>query len=215
MIAVIQCAGSKRKGTGYFATPSGERVVFVARPEIAPQSERYLPVHPDAPTPNGHTWRDEVLAYNQRADNPLHLHAAWELYEPTAYRRLVSHLGVENVYVLSAGWGLVRSDFKLPQYDITFTSAVKKKRPWVHRRRSDIYRDFGHLPAETTEEVYFFGGKDYLGLFSHLTRHIRGPRTAFFNSALPPKAPGLRLQRFEATRNMNWHYDCVDWFVST
>lgn len=150
MIAVIQCAGSKQPDTGYSVTRSGEQLRFIARPEIAPHSERYRHVHPD-----GHTWLEEVLAYNGCSDNPLRLHAAWELYEPAAFRRLVSHLGVENVYVLSAGWGLVRSDFLLPQYDITFTSAVKKKRPWMHRRKSDMYRDFCHLPEDTTDEVYF------------------------------------------------------------
>lgn len=214
MIAVIQCAGSKQRHTGYFTTRSGDRLLFVARPEMAPHAGAYRHVHPDGLAPGGHTWRDEVLAYNANLDNPLSLYTAWELYEPPAYGRLVSHLGVENVFVLSAGWGLIRSDFRTPQYDITFTSAVKKKRPWTHRRKSDVYRDFRHLPEATTDEVYFFGGKDYVQLFCHLTRHVRGPRTVYYNSAVPPRAPGCRVERYHANRKMNWHYDCVDSFVS-
>lgn len=214
MIAIIQCAGSKRQDTGHFMTGSGDRLMFVARPELAPRSATYRHVHPDDLTPDGLTWRQEVLAYNGKADNPLRLHTAWELYRPPAYRHLVAHLGAKQVFVLSAGWGLVRSDFRTPQYDITFTSAVKKKRPWSHRRKSDAYDDFRHLPETTTDPIFFFGGKDYIGLFCQLTNHVQGPRTIYHNSADAPRAPECKLERFPANRRTNWHYDCVEWFTS-
>jgi hypothetical protein len=116
--------------------------------------------------------------------------------------------------VLSAGWGLIQGDFKTPQYDITFTSAVKKKRPWTHRRQSDAYHDLCQLPVDRTDDVYFFGGKDYVGLFSHLTRQYRGSRTVYYNSSVPPRAPGCRIEQYPASRNMNWHYDCADSFLA-
>lgn len=214
MIAVIQCAGSKKKGTGYFVDGAGSPLVFVARPDLAPASARVRHVHPDGPASGGGTWRDEVVAYNKETVNPLALHTAWDLYEPPAYRRLVSRLGVQNVFVLSAGWGLVRADFKLPQYDITFNTGAKKKRPWTHRRKSDSYHDFCQLPGNTSDQVFYFGGHDYVGLFCELTSDLQAPRTVYYKSVAPPRAPGCQLERFPARRDTNWHYDCVDWFVS-
>lgn len=214
MIAVIQCAGSKNPAAGYLVSDSGDRLMFVARPDLAPSTDAQRFVHPDDQGASaGYSWREEVVAYNERSDDPLRLYRAWELYKPATYGRLVSKLGAEQVYILSAGWGLVRSDFRLPQYDITFTSQVKKKRPWAHRRQSDVYRDLSQLPDNTTAPVYFFGGKDYVRLFCDLTRGIAGPRTVFYNSAVPPRAPGCSLEPFDANRNRNWHYDCAEWFL--
>ena len=214
MIAVIQCAGSKQREGGFFTSQLGDRVLFVARPDLAPKAEGYQHVHPDGLAPGGRTWREEVLTYNENANNPQRLYTAWELYRPAAYHRLVEALGVENVFVLSAGWGLVRADFRLPMYDITFTSQVKKNRPWTYRRKSDTYRDFSHLPDSTAKSVYYFGGNDYVDLFCRLTQRVRGKRTVYHKSAVPPRAPGCTTERYPANRNMNWHYDCADWFVA-
>lgn len=213
MIAVIQCAGSKQREGGYLSNQTGERVVFVAQPDLAPKADGYEPVHPDGAAPGGRTWREEVLAYNESEDNPQGLYTAWELYRPAAYRRLIEALGVENVLVLSAGWGLVRADFRLPMYDITFTSQVKKDRPWTYRRKSDVYDDFLHLPESTTEPIYYFGGSDYVNLFCRLTQHVQSLRTVYYKSAVPPKAPGCVTEQYPANRNTNWHYDCADWFI--
>jgi len=213
MIAVIQCAGTKQREGGFF-TSQGSRVSFVAQPDLAPPAEGYQHVHPDDPAPGGRTWREKVLACNENPSHPQQLYTAWELYRPSAYRRLIEGLGVESVFVLSAGWGLVRADFKLPMYDITFTSQVKKERPWTYRRKSDAYRDFSHLPDNTTDPVYFFGGKDYVDLFCRLTQRVQAQRTVYHKSAAPPRAPGCRTERYPANRNMNWHYDCAEWFIA-
>lgn len=43
------------------------------------------------------------------------------------------------------------------------------------------------------EEVFFFGGKDYLPLLHSLTGVTPNPKTPFYNSARPPQAPGWML----------------------
>jgi hypothetical protein len=70
---------------------------------------------------------------------------------------------------------LIRVDFSTHSYDITFTSQVKKNVPWKYRSRSDVYRDFNQKPENTTENVVFFGGRDYVPLFSALTARIAAP----------------------------------------
>jgi hypothetical protein len=59
------------------------------------------------------------------ARNPLGLYPAYRLYENRVYGRLVEAFGVENIYILSAGWGLIRADFLTPYYDITFSHSAE------------------------------------------------------------------------------------------
>ena len=42
--------------------------------------------------------------------NALRLLPAYRLYENTVYGRLVDRLGMQKVYILSAGWGLIRAN---------------------------------------------------------------------------------------------------------
>jgi hypothetical protein len=46
--------------------------------------------------------------YNEKPDhNPLGLYPACGLYENKTYERLVDRFGASNVYIPSAGWGLM------------------------------------------------------------------------------------------------------------
>ncbi|MHB0665642.1 hypothetical protein ACX4MV_12140, partial [Roseomonas mucosa] len=83
---------------------------------------------------------------------------AGKLYRPKAYALLLEKLGIERLFILSAGWGLVRADFLLPDYDITFSTSAE---PWKRRRASDKFSDFNAL-ERTQEDIVFLGGKDYL-----------------------------------------------------
>jgi hypothetical protein len=113
---------------------------------------------------------------------------------------------VENVYVLSAGWGLIRSDFLTPYYDITFSQSAD---PYKRRRRGERYNDFRMLPDSTEGRIIFIGGKDYLPLFCGLTVQVKGERIAFFNSANTPHVNNCAFKRFETTTRTNWHYECA------
>lgn len=207
MIAVIQCAARKRADAGYLTNEFGQRVAFVARPEAAPQGDGLVHARPDG---NGGSWRDRLVAYNQSGTNPLGLLPAAELYGHDVYRRMSEKLGIERTYILSAGWGLIAGSFLTPFYDVTFSAAAED---YKRRRKSDRYHDLNMLPPDTDEPIFFFGGKDYLPLFSELTSSLRSARTVFYNSSQPPPAPGCSLVRFETTTRTNWHYECVDAFL--
>lgn len=209
MIVVIQCAARKRRDAGYFRSPAGEKVFFVANSGIVPSAEHTILVHPDDVAHEGLSWRQHLVAYNERDDNQFRLATAGELYENSVYSGLVSALGAERVFILSAGWGLLRSDFLTPQYDITFSSSVRRQQPWKYRSHSDRYDDFRQLPDTTSEPVVFLGGKDYVSLFCDLTRDVQAERTIFYNSQNPPRAPACNLQLFETRTRTNWHYECA------
>ena len=206
MIVVIQCAASKRPQAGRMVA-SGRPVHFVAHPQKAPNISDRIYAHPDDCTEDGSTWRQLVAEYNKNpGNNPLGLYPAFELYKRDVYRRLVDKFDLKNVYILSAGWGLIRADFLTPSYDITFSASAE---PYARRLKTNKYADFQMLPPETGDQVVFLGGKDYLPLFCNLTARIRSTPVAFYNSTKLPSAKRCHLKRFETTTMTNWHYECA------
>jgi len=130
MKIVIQCAASKVPDAGSLTDANGKSVLFVANPALAPQSETCIYARPDDPAGNELTWHDVLLEYNKEykhtGANRLGLLPAYRLYAPQIYRQLVDHFGVSNVFILSAGWGLISADFLTPKYDITFPNIALK-----------------------------------------------------------------------------------------
>ena len=107
---------------------------------------------------------------------------------------------------------MIKADFLTPYYDITFSQSAE---PYKRRKKADRrYQDFRMLPDGTDEEMAFFGGKDYLPLFTKLTHGLQSKKTVFYNSMYPPQAPGCRLVRYETAKRMNWHYECANAFLT-
>jgi hypothetical protein len=212
VIVVIQCAGSKRDGAGYLTTKNGRPVSFVAHPELAPPALDRFYARPDDQSDLGESWRERLLAYNRTpADNRLGLFPAFGLYKNDIYRALVTRFGIENSYILSAGWGLIKAAFLTPSYDITFSTSADD---FVRRRKGDLYHDFCMLPDDTERPVVFFGSKEYVPLFAGLTRSVKGQKTVFYNSRQSPAAPGCVLKRFETRTRTNWQYECAAAFLN-
>jgi hypothetical protein len=212
MIVVIQCAASKREGAGFLRTTTGTPVVFVADPLKAPASEACIYARPDDPSDRGPSWRELLLQYNKTPDeNPLGLFRAVALYENRIYGELVERFGLENTYILSAGWGLINAGFLTPYYDITFSQSAES---YKRRKKTDSYRDLCLFSADAHDEIIFFGGKDYLPLFCSLTTSVKALKRIFYNSKLLPSAPGCSLVKFETTRMTNWHYECAKAFLN-
>ncbi len=211
MIVVIQCAASKQPNAGHLVRLHGRKGSFVADPDSAPPDDALAYTRPDDASDRVGTWRDVLLEYNRKPENPLGLLPAWELYDNPVYGRLVVRFGVENVYILSAGWGLISGNFLTPDYDITFSQGAAA---YKRRRKSDRYMDFQMMPEDTREPIVFFGGKDYLPLFVALTSAVNARKTVFYNSAQVPPVPGCVLKRFETRTRTNWHYECARAFLT-
>lgn len=205
MIVVIQCAARKNSSAGFLRTSSGKRIVFVADPLRAPDNNDILYARPDDRDVDGVSWREKLISYNRGPGNSLELAEAIALYENPTYRRLAQNFRAENLMILSAGWGLVPSRFYLPYYDISFSNQAL---PYAQRKRGDTYRDF-ELVSETVEPIVFLGGRGYIPLFCELTKKAQ-KRIIYYNSSVPPLAPGCELRRFETTTRTNWHYECAN-----
>ena len=203
-VVVIQCAGRKQPNAGHLQNSDGRKVMFVAKPDDAPKDVPYAYAHPDGADDAGQPWRAKLSQYNREpTDNPLGLLPAWQLYQNPAYELLYRKCGPDDLYILSAGWGLLRADFLTPTYDITFSSSAEK---YQHRYKRDLYDDFRMLPDDTSKLVVYLGGKDYVGLFCQLTARVQGPRHVFYNANVAPKAPGCQTRKFHTTIRTNWHY---------
>ena len=207
MIVVIQCAAKKKRYAGYLRTLDNRKVMFVANPDDAPTEETYVYARPDDISETGKSWRTVLCDYNTNpGNNPLGLLQAWQLYENPTYKILADHSGLGQLYILSAGWGLISAEFLTPKYDITF-SMVKKEETFKRRKHRAKYNDFCMLPSDTTESIVFFGGRDYIALFCELTAEITSHRHILYAGS-KLDVTGCRLQRFGDTYT-NWHYECA------
>jgi hypothetical protein len=212
MIVVIQCAATKAPNAGHLVTADGKPVTFVVHPKIAPKDDKVY-ARPDDDAGEGRSWREVLRAYNRDPrGNPLGVLPAYRLYRNPVYERLVDSFGIDGVYILSAGWGLIGSDFLTPYYDITFSNAQNVE-PYKRRKKADRYKDIRMLPDSTEQEILFFGGKDYVPLFCKLTQNVKGKRKVFHSSGQGPSAPGCMLVKFETTTRTNWHYECVNTLI--
>jgi hypothetical protein len=138
MKVVIQCAARKRSNAGHLATIDSKPVDFVARPDLAPAEADRIYARPDDISDLGLSWREQLREYNENPrSNPLRLLPAYQLYENKTYGLLVDRFGSESVYILSAGWGLIRSIFLTPYYDITFSQSAAR---YKQRRKKDRVR---------------------------------------------------------------------------
>ena len=189
--------------------------MFVASPNEAASTEDVLFAAPDDRAYDGRSWRALLQEYNEApGSNPLGLLPAVDLYTDRTYKQLLRCCGHERLYILSAGWGLVRSDFLLPNYDITFSKARNVER-YKRRNHADVYDDFT-LPSDMDDPITFFGGRDYVPLFCRLTAHASGARTVHYAvrpGGAPVDAPGCKRVRFERPAFTNWHYQCAQTYI--
>lgn len=205
MKIVIQCAATKDPGAGHMRTAGGHRVLFVGDPSTAPATNEYVYARPDDPSDDGRSWRERLLRYNETpGTNPLGLARAYELYADPAYRDLAKGVGIENLFILSAGWGLIPASFLTPAYDITFSASAES---WQRRRAGDVYHDFRIARQDGVEPLVFLGGEDYLPLFAAVTKGYEGRRVALHNLRTMPRLDGVELVRYPATTSTDWHYE--------
>lgn len=186
--------------------------MFVANPDLAPTDSDRVHARPDDVSDTGTSWRTVLRRYNENpGDNRLGLLPAWRLYRNPTYGTLAEHCGLDRLYILSAGWGLIPAEYLTPNYDITF-SAAQNVQKFKRRRRHGTYRDFRMLPNDVSEPILFFGGRDYIPLFCRLTAETASQRTVFYAGS-EPAVPGCRAQRFGKPYT-NWHYQCAKSYVN-
>ena len=211
MKIMIQCAARKSPHARHLTDSNGARIMFVAKPEIAPPAQGLRYARPDHIAADGKSWveylREYNEQYNKHGNNPCQLTPAYQLYADSSYKMLVNRYGTDNVFVLSAGWGLVNAKFLLPKYDITFSTEARGMNAYKRRYKHDDYGDLCMLRLEDNDALVFFGSKNYQSLFCKLTENYQGKRFAFYKSKYKPNMPGCELIKCENPARY-WYYPC-------
>ena len=160
MDIVIQCAATKDPNAGRLRTSDGRDVHFVAAPELCSSTASAAYARPDdiSDLPPL-TWRNQLEKYvdEERDANPLSLREAYRLYRHPAYSSLVRSFGLQQVFILSAGWGLVRADYLLPAYDVTFNRRAREKNPAAFCSSTEGYKFFQQLSRKDEGPILFLG----------------------------------------------------------
>ncbi|PIP84925.1 MAG: hypothetical protein COR54_01485 [Elusimicrobia bacterium CG22_combo_CG10-13_8_21_14_all_63_91] len=221
MKLVLQCAGAKQPNAGTFRV-EGRPVKFVMSPDrvLHEDSRNFSFCRPDYRIPESNlTWFEYLGTYNRSGSNPDRLLKACALYTDPAYAKAldVAKRGRAKVFILSAGWGLIRWDFLLPDYDITFSRAKNVKRYAIRSAKAPLPEFNQIADSDPEEDIFFFGGKDYLNLFYRLTRNVPAEKTVFYyHTADLPREHGFNYTAFTPGNpdlRTNWQYECFESFL--
>ena len=224
-VIIISCCGSKKTDSCFIL--DGQPIKFHANPNPSNSNE----AHPDQIIPNSsQTYREYLIKYNQtlECDRTFKLPKAADLYSPQIYRELAHKFA--HFYIFSAGWGIVRKDFCLPDHDITFSGTQPEYATlrkcgmgwnWHHgaNMQESPILDFNHLAEDIAsghinadEVIHFAGGRKYQDPLIELIRSVQNNVVLWFKGRQKPLIePSLtvriKARKFETARNTNWHYE--------
>ncbi len=97
-----------------------------------------------------YTWRNFVSDNQHQAIIPFR---AYELYRNNSYQYLFQAFN-RRMFIISAGWGIINAEFRLPNYDITFS-----ENPDAETLRNDYdpdFHDYNQLIGVTEEDDIVF-----------------------------------------------------------
>ncbi len=223
MKVIIQCCSGKEEK---YITFNGKPIKLVSDPDKkCDKSDSFEYYRPDSEIVNNQiTWRDIVELCNKKDQQPYGLLKAVFLYKPRnnphIYRDIANFpdlCGLKNFFILSAGWGLVRGDYFLPSYDITFNKEALPCSQRDYKKDRGKFHDFNHLKEckiNEHENIYFFGAKDYLPFYYDLTKDISGRKVIYYKSEKTKKEKGYVYIKYDKKINTNWHYSCVKDFIA-
>ena len=207
MKIVISCSNSKN---GENLIYNRNEITFVSTPNM----DNSFHFRPDDKIPNEqNTWRE----YVESQDNNKLLQS-YKLYKPPIYKSLYKKFK-SDLFILSAGWGLINSEFRIPKYNITFSKRGDKQ---TLRKKDNVFNDFNHLlNINSNEKIVFFGGSDYIKLFFELTQFLPNEKIIFYKKKDIYKGnpflaidDSYKLIKFETKASTNWHYGCAKEFLN-
>ena len=206
---VMICAKEKKGNSKIIHENFNHPITFLAQPNGV---NTFLP---DGYIPNlNMTWRDYVT--NNQNHNIIPF-KSYQLYIHGVYQNLFTVFG-DRLFILSAGWGLVKAEFRLPNYDITFSKDEKvplNSKRSTNMNKSPIYNDFKKLKVKKDDDIIFIGVPNYLNLFYELTRDFQNRKIIYYfgkGSKLKRYSPKkefdyIQYEPKNPNNNRTWHYE--------
>ena len=195
---IIICASRKNENSRIYHNEIELKIKAISDP----QNNIF---HPDyvIDEEEGFSIRDIVL----QSQNNQNLAPSYQLYSHPIYTDLFEYLG-DRLFIQSAGWGIISSNFRLPYYNITFNQNANLNE--IRANDAD-YKDFNHLEnADNKEKLVFVGSIDYIHQFWQLVEELPNDKVIFHkNVNLPqdfPQIPARFFRYYETNARTNWHY---------
>ena len=214
---VVQCA--KRKITAPTLFFDNAAVKFHSKTDISQNIFTPWSTVPET----SQTWIDAVREYNESfllpANTSIHnaseLTNAADLYYHHAYRDLSKRFGYKSIFVLSAGWGLVQGDTKIPTYDITFSTANKDCRIKPSER---VKYDSILLDAGTCDELHLFITQEYLEYWNlFFSKRFQSAKKVILHWRKGQKPPPFGeysiIEHDCGKRRTTWQYTAIRQFL--
>lgn len=215
---VIQCAGGKVAAPTFL----NENGVIAFRSKSFFSKNILAPWSTISGTST--TWIDIVHEYNERSTLPQNISVqndsvlinAADLYSNPAYRNLRECFGYESIFILSAGWGLVRGDTKIPPYDITFSNAAEGNCQITPSER--VKYNSAKLNVGECDELHLFITRKYLEYWNlFFSERMHDVKNVILHWRKGQYVPYGNYSVFEhdCEGKTNWHYQAVNQFLSS
>jgi len=209
---IVMCCSNGKNGS--YLSHNGNKICFVAKGQN--ESFEGISAHPDDLIPNQqYSWRHIIAEQRENCG----LVEAYKLYDNDIYRSLFKKFG-NALYIFSAGWGIVRADFKLPMYNITFSSNSNVEK-WAVRKKDDVYNDFNHLlSCDASETIVLLSGIDYIMPFYDLTKNLSNLKIVICKSEKAIKQiqclnnDKFQCKYYSTTTSTNWYYSFAKNLIS-
>jgi hypothetical protein len=170
-ITVLTCSSDKQNNSEmlYFNNNVPQLIELNATIGLRPDDLTYV---------EEYTWREYIENNQQNGIIPF---MAYQLYTKNAYCMLRDAFE-DRFFIQSAGFGIVRSNYRLPKYNITFTVNNEINRRNYFPNGQDGYQDFNHLLEldNNREDIVYVGGKSYVKQFIELTRALPNRKVIFY-----------------------------------
>ncbi len=177
-IIVISCSNKKN---GSNLVISGKQVSFCAKPKLAPK-DGIIYVHPDdriRTRLQKATWREWINSIQEKKDilDSYNLLEAYRLYDNAVYKKLYKKYQ-DKLYIFSDAWGIIKASYRLPKYNVTFSSGKEKHR--MRNSNPPYFNDFNHLlNIKSDDDIKLVAGSDYIIPFCEMTKSLKNKKSLF------------------------------------
>ena len=143
---------------------------------------------------------------------------AFQLYDKPYYSLMRDAFG-ERFFIQSAGFGIVRSNLKLPYYNITFNGNEKKSKRFYNKGENE-YFDLNQIldTGINNEDIVFLGSRNYLEQFIKLTSRMPNRKIIFYYGNLninqfqnlDNSFVFVQYKPINSQNKRTWHYELAN-----
>lgn len=163
----------------------------------------------DIPGNINYSWRNYVSNNQNQINLP---YRAYELYTENVYNELFMTFG-NRLYIESAGWGIVNAEFRLPNYDITFSDNTNEET--IRHYQTGNYDDYNQLIVSPNDDIVFIGTEKYIPLFFYLTNQLPNRKIIYWkkhNTPINYPIPNYSFiyRRYISNNRRKWFYELAN-----